>query len=174
MLSFQRAVVLFIYVDKCTHAIQAEPYSHINHLQNKISTLYVPMQDNNSSLPPIRLSLPLPPSLSSFFSFVSYCLPAVLISAPLIFQPMNWSSWLYHSYYQLQPSFYLCSIFLPLFLTQPSYCCSIYRHAISNMNNATRETKIAALFHSLGWDLFCSSLTESIWVDFYSAVPATL
>lgn len=68
---------------------------------------------------------------------------------------------------------YLCSIFLPLFLTQPFYC-SIDRHVISYMNNARSETKIVALLLSLGWDLFCNSLTECAWADFYSAVPATL
>lgn len=68
---------------------------------------------------------------------------------------------------------YLCSIFLPLFLTQPFYC-SIDRHVISHMNNASSETKIVALLLSLGWDLFCNSLTECDWADFYSAAPATL
>lgn len=65
---------------------------------------------------------------------------------------------------------YLCSIFLPLFLTQPFYCCSIDRHVISYMNNASSETKIVAL----GWDLFCNSLTECTWADFHSAMPAIL
>lgn len=63
---------------------------------------------------------------------------------------------------------YLCSIFLPPFLTQPFYC-SIDRHVISYMNNASSETKIVALLLSFGWDLFCNSLTE-----FHSVAPATL
>lgn len=69
---------------------------------------------------------------------------------------------------------YLCSIFLPLFFTQPFYCWSIDRHAISYMNNANRDTKIVELLLSVGWDLFCNSLTECAWADFYSAVAATL
>lgn len=69
---------------------------------------------------------------------------------------------------------YLCAIFLPLFLTQPLHCCSIDRHVISYMNNANSQTKIVALLLSLGWDLFCNSLTECALADFYSAVPATL
>lgn len=69
---------------------------------------------------------------------------------------------------------YLCAIFLPLFLAQPFYC-SIDRHVISYMNNARQaETKIVALLLSLGWDLFCNSLTECARVDFYSAARATL
>lgn len=52
---------------------------------------------------------------------------------------------------------YLCSIFLPLSLTQPFCCCSIDRHVISYMNNASSMTKIVALLPSLGWDLFCNS-----------------
>lgn len=98
---------------------------HHHHI--KTSALWVPMQDNHcSSSPPflpqllavflhiIRPSLPFPPSLPSFSSFASYCLPAVLISAPLIFQPMNWSHRLYHSYCRLQPSLFVCSIFSTL------------------------------------------------------------
>lgn len=47
--------------------------------------------------------------------------------------------------------------FLPLFLTQPFCCCSIDRHVISYMNNASSMTKIVAILLSLGWDLFCNS-----------------
>ncbi len=68
---------------------------------------------------------------------------------------------------------YLCSIFLPLFHTQLFYC-STDRHVISYMNNARGETKIVALLLSRGWDLFCNSLTECAWADFYSALPDTL
>lgn len=49
---------------------------------------------------------------------------------------------------------YLCSIFLPLFLTQPLCCCSIDRHVISYMNNASSRTKIVSLPPSFAWDLF--------------------
>ena len=108
-------------------------HKHTHH-HIKITALWVPMQDNNSSsslvfslnclqfffTPSVHLSPSLAPSLPSFFSFVSYCLPAVLISAPLIFQPMNWSHWLYHSHCQLQPSL----IYVPFFSLSSSLSLS--------------------------------------------------
>ncbi len=102
--------------------------------------------------------LPLPPSAVCGFSsrhasispspLLSYCLPAVLISTPLIFLPMNWSHWLYHSHCRLQPFLIYVPFFsLSLSLTLPFYCC-IDRHVISYMNNASQETKIVALLPS--------------------------
>lgn len=97
--------------------------------------------------------------------FLSYCLPATLTTASLVYQPMNWSHWLDRSYYRQQPSL-ICVPFSSLFFfTQPFHCCFIDRRAISHMNNASRETKIAALL-SFGWDLFCKSLTECARADF--------
>lgn len=120
------------------HAIQTSLFQHscmhkhTHHHRIKISAL--PMQDNNCSSPPffslnclqfffspsVHLSPFPPPSLPSLLSFVSYCLPAVLISAPLIFQPMNWSHWLYHCYCRLQPSL----IYVPFFSLSSSLSLS--------------------------------------------------